>query len=325
MTNTKSEEAVNTNINIGISACVMGENVRFDSGHKGSKFVMKELTPYFNFVRVCPEVAIGMGVPRPTIRLVSNEERIALVQTKDETQDYTDQMLAYSNEKVAELKQKELCGYIVCAKSPTCGMERVKVYSKGSASKEGIGLYTDVLMKQMPWLPVEEDGRLNDPVLKENFISRVFCLKDLYDSMDGEPTPGKIVAFHTRHKLTLMAHDPSSYKELGQLVAKIADSDPAEFFEMYRLKFMQAITKRASRKNNSNVLMHIQGYFKKSLTSEERQELRTVIDEYREGMLPLLSPLTLFRHYLTLYPDDYLQHQKFLAPHPQELKLRYSL
>lgn len=325
MTDTTSEVTPSTNIEIGISACVIGENVRFDSGHKGSKFVMRELAPFFNFVRICPEVGIGMGIPRPTIRLVSHEERIALVETKDDTKDYTDQMLEYSNNKVAELKRKELCGYIVCAKSPTCGMERVKVYSKGSASKEGIGLYTDILMKQMPWLPVEEDGRLNDPVLKENFISRVFCLRDLYDCMGDEPTPGKIVAFHSRHKLTLMAHHPSSYKELGQLVARVSEYDPQEFFQLYRLKFMQAITHRASRKNNSNVLMHIQGYFKKWLSSQERQQLRTVIDEYREGILPLLSPLTLIRHYLTLYPDAYLQQQKFLNPHPQELRLRYSL
>ncbi|GAM63239.1 protein ybgA [Vibrio ishigakensis] len=312
-------------IEIGISACVLGEKVRFDSGHKISRFVTKELAPYLSFVPVCPEVGMGMTVPRPTIRLVSNEERIALVETKDDTKDYTDGMLSFSNNKVDELKQKELCGYIVCAKSPTCGMERVKVYSKGGASKEGIGMYTRILMEQMPWLPVEEDGRLNDPILKENFISRVFSLRDFYDSMGGQPTAGKIVAFHSRYKLTLMAHHPESYKELGRLVAKVSEYEPQEFFEMYRLKFMQALTNRASRKNNSNVLMHIQGYFKKWLSSQEKQELRRVIDEYRDGLLPLLSPLTLIKHYLTLYPDAYLQDQKYLQPHPQELRLRYPL
>ncbi|MEZ8987705.1 hypothetical protein BCT94_16315 [Vibrio breoganii] len=325
MTDAFTETPENTHIQIGISACVLGEKVRFDSGHKISKFVTKELAPFFEFVPVCPEVGMGMGVPRPTIRLVTDEERIALVETKDASKDYTDGMLAYSNDKVQELKQQELCGYIVCAKSPTCGMERVKVYSKGGASKEGIGMYTEILMKEMPWLPVEEDGRLNDPVLKENFISRVFGLRDFYDCMGGQPTSGKIVAFHSRYKLTLMAHHPDSYKELGQLVARVADYDPEEFFQLYRVKFMEALTNRASRKNNSNVLMHIQGYFKKWLSSQEKQELRKVIDEYREGLLPLLSVLTLIKHYLSLYPDEYLQNQKFLDPHPQELRLRYSL
>ncbi|GAD89139.1 hypothetical protein VHA01S_015_00360 [Vibrio halioticoli NBRC 102217] len=325
MVNTQTESKSNTSIQIGISACVLGEKVRFDSGSKASKFVTKELAPFFDFVPVCPEVGVGMTVPRPTIRLVSEEQRIALVETKDPTKDHTDKMIDYSNNKVDELTQTELCGYIVCAKSPTCGMERVKVYTKAGASNEGVGLYTDVLMKKMPWLPVEEDGRLNDPVLKENFISRIFSLKDFYDCVGDSPTSGKIVAFHSRYKLTLMAHDPISYKALGQLVAKVADYDNQEFYELYRLKFMQALTNRASRKNNSNVLMHIQGYFKKSLSGPERQELRAVIDEYRQGLLPLLSPLTLIRHYLSLYPDAYLQSQKFLAPHPQELRLRYSL
>ncbi|WP_261824978.1 YbgA family protein [Vibrio neonatus] len=323
--NAHTDYESNRSIQIGISACVIGEKVRFDSGSKTSKFVTKELAPFFEFISVCPEVGVGMTVPRPTIRLVSNEERIALVETKDQSIDHTEKMTHYSQHKVEELTQAELCGYIVCAKSPTCGMERVKVYTKAGASNEGVGLYTDVLMKKMPWLPVEEDGRLNDPVLKENFISRIFSLKDFYDCLGDAPTSGKIVAFHSRYKLTLMAHDPMSYKALGQLVARVADYDNQEFYQLYRLKFMQALTNRASRKNNANVLMHIQGYFKKSLSAQERQELRAVIDEYRQGLLPLLSPLTLIRHYLTLYPDAYLQSQKFLAPHPQELRLRYSL
>ena len=193
-------------IKVGISSCVLGEKVRFDSGHKISKFVTKELAPFFEFVPICPEVGMGMPVPRPTIRLVSDQERIALVETKDASIEHTDKMVDYSKNKVAELRDTELCGYIVCAKSPTCGMERVKVYKKGGADNTGVGLYTQELMKQMPWLPVEEDGRLNDPVLKENFITRIYTLRDFYDSMGGAPTAGKIVAFHSRYKLTLMAH-----------------------------------------------------------------------------------------------------------------------
>ncbi|HDM8238999.1 YbgA family protein [Vibrio campbellii] len=314
-----------SSIKVGISSCVLGERVRFDSGHKISNFVTKELDGYFSFVPVCPEVGVGMSVPRPTIRLVSNEERIALVETKNPDNDHTDNMLAYSENKVNELQSEQLCGYIVCAKSPTCGMERVKVYSKNNAAKEGVGLYTKTLMEKMPWLPVEEDGRLNDPVLKENFITRVYCLNDFYESMDGEPTRGKIIEFHSRYKLTLMAHHPESYRSLGRLVADVANYEIDEFYSQYRLGLMQALQNRASRKNNTNVLMHLQGYFKRSLTSDEKAELATVISDYRTGLLPLLAPLTLIKHYLNAYPDAYLQKQKYLEPYPQEMRLRYGL
>lgn len=312
-------------IKIGISACVLGEKVRFDSGHKISKFVTKELDPYFEFVSVCPEVGMGMPVPRPTIRLVSNEERIRLVETKEASNDHTEKMIEYSKQKVSQLDDEQLCGYIVCAKSPTCGMERVKVYTKAGAENVGVGLYTNELMQQMPWLPVEEDGRLNDPVLKENFITRVYTLSDFYQSMGDEPTRGKIIAFHSRYKLTLMAHHPVAYKELGQLVANIKDYDIKEFYQIYRTQFMQAMANRASRKNNTNVLMHLQGYFKRDLGKEQKAELARVIDEYRVGLLPLLAPLTLIKHYLSAHPDQYLLEQKYLEPYPQELRLRYGL
>ncbi|MCG9681500.1 2-thiouracil desulfurase family protein [Vibrio sp. Isolate23] len=312
-------------IKVGISSCVLGEKVRFDSGHKISKFVTKELAPFFEFVPVCPEVGMGMPVPRPTIRLISDQERIALVETKDASIDHTDKMVEFSKSKVAELSHTDLCGYIVCAKSPTCGMERVKVYKKGGAENIGVGLYTQELMKQMPWLPVEEDGRLNDPVLKENFITRIYTLRDFYDSMQGEPTAGKIVAFHSRYKLTLMAHHPQSYKELGRLVASIKDYDIDTFYQKYRVGLMKAVSHRASRKNNTNVLMHLQGYFKRDLAKEQKAELCNVIDQYRQGTLPLLAPITLIKHYLAAYPDAYLSEQKFLQPHPQEMRLRYGL
>ncbi|MDF2152669.1 DUF523 and DUF1722 domain-containing protein [Vibrio sp. CAU 1672] len=312
-------------IKVGISSCVLGEKVRFDSGHKVSNFVTKELSQFFEFVSVCPEVGMGMPVPRPTIRLISEAERIALVETKNPERDHTQGMLSYSAAKVDELQNEQLCGYIVCAKSPTCGMERVKVYTKHNAAKDGVGLYTQTLMNKMPWLPVEEDGRLNDPVLKENFITRVFSLSDFYTSMGGEPSPAKIIDFHSRHKLTLMAHHPDSYRVLGRLVARVAEYELDEFFNQYRLGLMQALSHRASRKNNTNVLMHLQGYFKRSLTKEQKAELATVIHDYRVGVLPLLAPLTLIKHYLNSYPDEYLAKQSFLQPHPQEMRLRYGL
>lgn len=310
---------------LGISACVLGQNVRFDSGHKASQFVNKELAPYFEFVPVCPEVGMGLPVPRPPIRLISNDERISLVETKDPTKDHTAGLLQYSEQKINQLMDMHLCGYIVCAKSPSCGMEKVKVYKSHEAEKSGVGLYTQMLMEKMPWLPVEEDGRLNDAVLKENFITRVYCLHDFYQTLGKEPTAGKVVAFHSRYKLTLMAHHPMSYRELGRLVANVANYAPDEFIELYRLGLMQALKIRASRKNHTNVLMHLQGYFKRSLDKSQKKELSEVIHDYRKGILPLLAPITLIKHYLTLYPDSYLIQQRYLDPYPQELKLRYGL
>lgn len=312
-------------IKIGISSCVNGENVRFDGGHKSNKFASKVLAPYFTYVPICPEVGSGMSVPRPSIRLITNEERIALVDSKDSSLDYTDSMVEFSQKTVAQLKETEMCGYIVCANSPSCGMERVKVYSKNSATKNGVGLYTQILMKEMPWLPVEEDGRLSDPVLKENFITRVFCLHDLYESMDGKPTAGKIVAFHSRYKYTLMSHSTVGYKELGKLVAKVTDYDINDFFAIYRTQLMQTMSIRASRKNNTNVLMHLQGYFKKELQSPQKQELALIIQDYNQGLLPLLSPITLIKHHLGIHANEYLAKQSFLNPYPQELRLRYGL
>ena len=310
---------------IGVSACVVGEKVRFDGGHKSNHFVSQDLGQYVRYVPVCPEVGMGMTIPRPAIRLIHSGDSIALVETKDASKDHTAALLAFSRDKVAQLAKQPLCGYVVCAKSPTCGMEKVKVYRENNAEKEGVGLYTQVLKDQMPWLPIEEDGRLNDPVLRENFVTRVFCLHDFHRSMGATPTAGKIVDFHSRYKLTLMAHHPDSYRSLGKLVANIKQYDTQEFVELYRLGLMQALTNKATRKNNTNVLMHIQGYFKRALDKQQKAQFTQVIHDYREGVLPLLAPITLIKHYLSLYPDAYLSQQRYLTPYPQELKLRYGL
>lgn len=310
---------------IGISACVLGENVRFDGGHKKCLFATDELAPHVEYRAICPEVGIGLTVPRPAIRLISNTERIALVETKNSAQDYTDVMLEYSRKMMIQLQNSKLCGYIVCAKSPTCGMERVKIYQDNNVKKDGVGLYTDMLLKRMPWLPVEEDGRLNDPILRENFVTRLFCLHDFYKSLGEQPTAGKLIAFHSRYKLILMAHHPDSYRALGRLVSEIKHHDFNEFMQKYRLGLMQALAHRASRKNNTNVLMHIQGYFKQHLDKKQKEEFTKIIHDYRKGILPLLAPVTLIKHHLSLYPDDYLSQQRYLEPYPQELKLRYGL
>lgn len=312
-------------IPVGISSCVLGNKVRFDGGHKKNQFVTTELEPYFDFLPVCPEVEMGLPIPRPTIRLTKVNEEVRLTETKNEDIDHTDRLTIYTEKKLDTLQSANLCGYIVCAKSPTCGMERVKIYAKNMAEKSGVGLYTQALMKRFPWLPVEEDGRLNDPVLRENFISRVYRLHDFQINVEQQPSLKNLIEFHSRYKLTLMAHHPQSYKSLGRMVAHVADYDFDEFLEQYREEFMSALRHRISRKNNTNVLMHIQGYFKRALTKEQKMELAKLIDDYRLGHLPLLAPITLIKHYLTMHPDEYLQSQKFLEPHPQELRLHYGL
>ncbi|EOD81193.1 putative protein YbgA [Grimontia indica] len=317
-------------IKLGVSACVIGDQVRFDSGHKRSHFVASELEPFVEFVPVCPEVGIGLPVPRPTIRLLDRGEPIGvrLVETKDADADHTAKMVDFSKKKAEHLAGMELCGYVVCAKSPTCGMERVKVYRENgyvASEKIGVGLYTQQLIERMPWLPIEEDGRLNDPVLRENFVFRIFALRDFYDSMADGLSRRAIVEFHSRYKLVLMAHSPSAYKELGKFVADIANHDINDFYAEYRTRFMQAITQRATRKNNTNVLMHLQGYFKRALDKQQKAELADLIHAYRRGTMPLLAPLTLINHHLNQNPDPYLAQQSYLNPYPDSLRLRYGL
>ncbi|MDX1301437.1 DUF523 and DUF1722 domain-containing protein [Photobacterium sp.] len=314
-------------IPVGISACVLGQNVRFDGGHKRNRFVAEDLAQYFQFQPVCPEVGIGLPTPRPAIRLLDMDGEQRLVGTKDASQDHTQKMMIFSDKKIPQLQEQELCGYIVCAKSPTCGMERVKLYMANGNTIPGgtTGIFTRKLMEKMPWLPVEEDGRLQDPVLRENFVFRVFALHDLYQSLNGNLTREAIVKFHSRYKLVLMAHNLTSYQSLGQLVAAIKEWDIEEFFIAYRLQFMTAIKHKANNRTNTNVLMHMQGYFKRLLDKEQKAELTALIINYRKGHLPLLAPVTLFKHYLQQHPNEYLQSQRFLNPYPEELKLRYSL
>ena len=314
-------------IKIGVSACILGDKVRFDSGHKRNHFLCEELDQYVDFVRVCPEVGIGLPVPRPTIRLIENKElAIRLVDTKNHEIDHTDKMLSFSHSKCDQLEKQQLCGYVVCAKSPTCGMERVKLYRENghAANHSAVGLYTATLMQRMPWLPVEEDGRLHDPILRENFISRIFALNDFYQSMQNGITRSAIIEFHSRYKLILMAHSIASYQSLGRLVAEVAQYDNEAFFAKYRLEFMQALSKRANRKSHTNVLMHLQGYFKKKLSKQQKAELTTLISAYRAGTMPLLAPLTLINHYLREFPDPYLSIQKYFNPYPEALRLRYG-
>ncbi|MEC5320056.1 2-thiouracil desulfurase family protein [Brenneria populi subsp. brevivirga] len=313
-------------IPVGISACLLGNPVRFDGGHKRLAFAVEQLSPYFQFEAVCPEMAVGLPVPRPALRLVKNAaEEIVLRASNGSPLDVTAQMQRFSAQKVGQLQH--LCGYIVCAKSPSCGMERVKVYdaSQKNARKSGTGLFTQELLRQLPWLPVEEDGRLHDPGLRENFIERVYALHELHQLWRQGLNRGALIAFHSRYKLLLLAHSQPEYRELGRFMAGIDKwTSLDDFAREYRLRLMKLLSHPATRRNHTNVLMHAQGYFRAYLNAPQRRELAQLIDRYRQGLQPLLAPIALLNHYLAEYPDDYLAGQRYFAPYPEALRLRYG-
>lgn len=316
---------MSNNITIGISACLLGSAVRFDGGHKRCEFAVDQLAPYVHFEPVCPEMAIGLPTPRPALRLNKHQQQTLLCYSNDRSVDLTDKMQQFSEQRVAGLQH--LCGYIVCAKSPSCGMERVKVYEENGsgARKSGVGLFTAELLRQMPWLPVEEDGRLNDPVLRENFVERVFALYELNMLWRKGLTRGGLIAFHSRYKLSLLAHSQPEYRELGRFVAGIENWASLDAFAVeYRQRLMALLKHKATRRNHTNVLMHVQGYFRRQLNAAQRQELTQLIERYRQGLQPLLAPITLLKHYMAEYPDSYLAQQRYFEPYPEALRLRYG-
>ncbi len=318
---------MNTQPVIGISGCLTGSAVRFDGGHKRMTFVMDSLASWVSFKPVCPEMAIGLPVPRPALRLVQTPVgEIEMRFSHAPHDDVTQKMAAFAADYLPRLG--ELSGFIVCAKSPSCGMERVRLYDeKGNRGrKEGVGLFTKALLEQYPWLPVEEDGRLHDPILRENFVERVFALHELNTLRASGLTRRALLDFHSRYKLQLLAHHQAGYREIGPFVASLHEwEDLDAFFVAYREKLMTILKKPASRKNHTNVLMHIQGYFRNQLTTRQRGELRDVILHYRAGLLPILAPLTLLKHYLAEYPDRYLLTQNYFDPYPEDLALRLSV
>ncbi|MGI2257880.1 YbgA family protein [Shewanella sp. GXUN23E] len=309
-------------IKIGISACLLGQNVRFDGGHKRSAYCTDELQRFFEFQPICPEMAIGLGAPRKSIRQVRHGDEI-LLQSADGSLDVTEPMMAFCRDTLPQLAH--LGGYLLCAKSPSCGMERVLEYAPGSnnAGKTGTGVFARALMSRYPELPVEETGRLHDMVLRENFFTRVYAYHDWQTLRSEGLTRHKLVQFHSRYKYLLMAHHPHNYRLLGPMIAN-PDDDIERQAQAYFSLFMATLKHHATRRNHTSTLQHIQGYFKKMLSKAQKAELSDAILEYREGLQPLLVPITLINHYLREFPNPYIQEQVYLKPHPQELKLRYG-
>ena len=311
---------------IGISACLLGENVRFNGGHKQSQLCSEVLAAYFDFVPLCPEVAIGLGIPRETIRLVGDAAAPQAVGTVHRELNVTAPLGEYGEKMAAE--HSDLCGYIFMQKSPSCGLERVKVYRENGAPVDGggRGIYAQAFCARHPNLPVEEDGRLNDPVLRENFLTRVFVYASWQQLLGEGLSRHRLLAFHARYKYLLMAHSPAHYKSLGNLLGGMAKGEDLDALGSgYFSALMSGLKKCATRGTHTNVLQHISGYLKQAISADDKQEMQTVIGQYRQGIVPLVVPLTLLKHHFRLHPDRYIAQQAYLQPHPENLSLRNAI
>lgn len=320
----KFPDMSNAKIRLGISSCLLGQKVRFDGNHKHDSFLTGTLGEYFEWVPVCPEVAIGLGIPRPPIRLVGSPAAPRAVGVKDVSLDVTDKLAAYGKQQARKLDG--LSGYVFKSRSPSCGMERVKIYQSGGVpAKSGRGIYAEAFLSGQPWLPAEEEGRLSDPRLRENFIERVFVYQRWQELVAHGLTAARLVDFHTRHKLALMAHDVEAYRALGRLVAQAGRRNLKQSGHEYLLRMMQAIQKLATPSRHANVLMHLMGYLKKHLDADDKTELLGTIHAYRRGEAPFAAPLILLKHHFRRHPDPYIAGQTYLNPDSRELMLRGGL
>lgn len=312
---------------LGISSCLLGSEVRYDGGHKHNAYVTKTLGPYFDFVPFCPEQGIGLPTPRPPIRLVAEPGQLLIraVEVRDASVDYAADLDEYAK-KVCN-KLGGFSGYIVKKNSPSCGMERVKVYEKEDAPavKRGVGMFTARLMQERPELPLEEEGRLMDPRLRENFITRVFTMCRWQQMTTDGLTAQSLVEFHTRHKFLLQAHHETSYRELGRLIAVVGNKDLESCAAEYLQLLMRGLKHLSDPGKHANVLMHIMGFVKEKLNADEKAELLDLIEAHRQELVPVIVPITLLNHFLRRFPNDYIAQQYYLAPHPRELMLRNSI
>lgn len=310
-------------LRIGVSSCLLGEQVRYDKGHAKSRFVVDTLSRWFDFVSVCPEVEVGMGIPRPTIRLMEQEGDVRLV-APSTGEDFTDVMGAFAEKKVKQLQKLDLDGYILKSRSPSCGMERIKVYLENGmpAQRSESGLFAAALKRQWPTLPLEEEGRLNDHRLRENFIERVFCRNRWRGLVAKGLSRRSLVEFHTAHKLLLLAHNEAAYRRMGKLVGSAGTMPDQDLFQQYELEFQTALNTKATVRRHVNVLQHAMGHLKNKLQAREKREILTAIQDFADGILPLIVPMTLMRYNIRHFDVDYLMGQLYFDPHPKELMLR---
>jgi uncharacterized protein YbgA (DUF1722 family)/uncharacterized protein YbbK (DUF523 family) len=310
-------------LRVGVSSCLLGEKVRYDGGHKHDRYLTDDLGPYCEFVPVCPEFEAGMGLPREPVRLVGAADAPRMRGVKSE-EDWTERMERFAAKRAAQLAKLDLDGCVLKRGSPSCGMERVKLYPEegGAPTKDGVGLFARALAARLPLLPMEEEGRLTDARLRDNFIVRVFAHHRLATLFAARWSRGAVIAFHAAHKYLLLAHSPEHYKELGQLVAAIKRHDPAEFRARYGELFMTALAVKSTPRRNVNVLHHLVGHLREYVPAPERADILAVVEDYRQGLVPLIVPVTLIRHYVRRHGVQYIADQVYLSPHPKELMLR---
>jgi len=309
-------------IRVGVSSCLLGNPVRYDGGHKHDRYITNTLGKYFDFVPVCPEVECGLPIPREAMRLLGDPETPRLVTSRSGI-DLTEKMLSYCHARVRELEKNDLCAFIFKKDSPSSGLHKVKVYHEsGHSQKNGRGFFAAAFTDHFPLLPVEEEGRLNDPGLRENFIEKVFCYYRWKNFLQQKPDYKSLINFHTSHKLQLMSHSPKHLSKMGKLVAAGKDIPEEKLLTEYQFDLMEAMSLKATVKKNVNVLYHIAGHFKKLISSDEKNELISLIESYANHTSPLVVPLTLTNHFIRKYDASYLQNQTYLEPHPSELMLR---
>jgi len=309
-------------INIGISTCLTGENVRWNGGHARDRYLTDTLGLYVNYVPVCPEVECGMGVPRETLHLEGDSDNPRLVTSRTRI-DHTDRMNKWARQRVKALAKEDLCGFIFKKKSPSSGLFNVAVRNdRGIPQHKGQGLFARAFTTHFPLIPAEEQGRLHAPKHRETFIEQIFTLKRWREALGKRKSMSRLVDFHSWHKLLIMSHSPNHARMMGKLAAGGKSPDMIDRFERYEVLLMEALRLKATLKKNINVLQHIMGYFKKDLSSDEKKELLDIFDQYLRGFVPLIVPVTLLNHYVRKYDQPYLEKQIYLNPHPLELKLR---
>jgi uncharacterized protein YbgA (DUF1722 family)/uncharacterized protein YbbK (DUF523 family) len=309
-------------IRIGVSACLLGEPVRYDGQHKHDHFITDTLGRYFDYVGVCPEVECGLGVPRETVRLVGDPANPRLMTTRSAI-DHTERMQTWAARRVRELEQEDLCGYIFKARSPSSGMENIKVYNdKGGIAGKAPGMFGQAFMAHFPTLPCEDEGRLNDPDLRENFIERVFALWRFRQAVRASPTLGALMTFHARNKLLIQSHHETLMREMGRDLAGLKAREARAYVPQYEAKLMRALKSRATVRKHTNILQHMLGYLRDRVDADDRKELAGIIADYHRELVPLIVPVTMLRHYVVKFGIEYLEEQYYLNPHPLELKLR---
>ncbi len=311
---------------IGISSCLLGNMCRYDGGHSKDGFIVKELGKYFDFVPYCPEKMI-FTTPREAIRL-TKKDGIVKVKTSTTNKDVTQEVEDISNQLANEIQENEICGFIFKSKSPTCGMERVKLYPEnksGQSENTGIGIFAGKVKDKFPLLPAEEEGRLNDAWLRENFLMQIFAYKHIFEFLKTNPSAKELVEFHTSYKYLIYAKSHEAYKELGRIVANHEKKDIKLVLEEYKHSFLNAIYQKGTISNTYNIILHIYGYFKKLITKEEKEELLEAFEEFKNEIIPLIAIIKLLNLYTKRFDIEYLKTQKFLNPYPKELALRSTV